>query len=124
MDPQTAWVYPEFFQASRDYILYLQQIGILLISAISIVFFKNRSNTSVPFVLMAFISFMLGVLNLILGIYSYSTLLGAILDFSTGAPRLGKIRYLINIQFSLSIAILVSLLILVWLCSHTTEKSK
>lgn len=124
MDPQTAWIYPEFFQASRDYILHLQQIGILLISAISIVFFKSKNNKNPPFTFVAVLSFLLGVANLILGIYSYSTLLGTILDFSTKIlPDLGKIRCLITIQFSLSIVILVLLLILVALYSDTRKKT-
>ena len=41
MDPQTIWIYTEYLQTSRDYVLHLQQLGVLLITALAIVFYNN-----------------------------------------------------------------------------------
>ncbi len=110
MDTQTAWIYPEFFQASRDYILHLQQIAILLISAISIVLYNNRNTKDLFFIWIIIFSFLCSLGSLIIGLYSYSDLLSKILEFKDGID-LREITCLINIQFFLDIIALIFLAI-------------
>lgn len=112
MDAQSlAWIYPEFFQANRDYILHLQQISILLITATSIIFYNNRNINNWSFIIAISISFICGIINLIVGLHIYSNLLGIILDFATKPPNFNQISCWINIQFTLGLINLIFIMI-------------
>jgi hypothetical protein len=104
MDGQTlSWIYPEFFQTNRDYILHLQQICILLISATSIIFYNNKNINNWSFIIAISLSFICGITNLIVGLHLYSNFLGTILDFATKIPDLKQIGCWIKVQFTLDI---------------------
>lgn len=105
------WIYPEFFQANRDYILHLQQISILLITATSVIFYNNKDSKNRSFLIVISLSFICGVVNLIIGLHLYSNLLGTILDFATKLPNFNQISCWITIQFTLSIINLILLII-------------
>lgn len=125
MDQQVLnWIYPEFFQVNRDYILHLQQIAILLISATSIIFYNNRNIKNWSFMIVIWISFLCGIVNLIVGLHLYSNLLGVILDFATKTPSFNPISCWINIQFSLGIINLILIIISVWTIRKTRNESE
>lgn len=95
-----SWIYPEFFQATRDYLSHLQQLAVLLITAIGIIFYTNK-NPSRKFLVLAIVAFILGVLTLISGLLLYSNFLTSILNFIKN-PSFQEIRCWINIQFILA----------------------
>lgn len=97
-----AWIYPEFFQAAREYFLYLQQLSVLLLTAIAIIFYQNKKAGGIGFYIVATITFLFGIGCLIAGLILYSSYLDAILDFST-KPSFEKIRCWIMVQFILAI---------------------
>ena len=110
MDQQTILMYKEFFQTSRDYIIYLQQIAILLVSAISFLFYKNKDKRNCAFIILISFSFLFSIINMILGLFLYSDLLRIILDFSSKVPDVTKIKTWIYAQFTLDIIILILLI--------------
>ena len=108
-----AWIYPEFFQAAREYFLYLQQLSVLLITAIAIIFYQNKKVSGIGFYVVTTIAFLFGIGCLIAGLILYSSYLDAILDFST-KPSFEKIRCWIIVQFIL--AIMTTILVAVSAC--------
>lgn len=96
-----SWVYPEFFQAAREYLLYLQQLSVLLITAVAIIFYTNK-NPSRIFSILAITTFISGILTLISGLLLYSSFLSSILNFLKN-PSFQEIRCWINIQFILAL---------------------
>lgn len=88
MDSQLNWVNSEFLNVSRDYILYLQQIGFLLISAVSIIIFKHLKEERPLFWVLISFAFFFGIISLIIGLFTYSDVLGLILDASRKVPDL------------------------------------
>ncbi len=56
-DSQELWVYTEFLNVYRDYVLYLQQMGILLITAISVIFLRTVKSRIVLFTLLFILRF-------------------------------------------------------------------
>ncbi|WED43385.1 hypothetical protein [Legionella cardiaca] len=106
-DPQELWIYTEFLNVYRDYVLYLQQMGILLITAISVIFFKNRKNQNCPFYLTIYTAFLLAIVNLFVGLCVYSNILGLILDASQKLPDLTSLKFGVYWQFGLEITSLI-----------------
>ncbi|CZG73307.1 hypothetical protein [Legionella pneumophila] len=106
-DSQELWIYTEFLNVYRDYVLYLQQMGILLITAISVIFFKNRKNQNTPFYLTIYTAFLLAIVNLFVGLCIYSNILGLILDVSQKLPDLTSLKFGVYWQFGLEIASLI-----------------
>lgn len=96
-----SWIYPEFFQATRDYLSHLQQLSVLLITAIGIVFYTNKNPSRIFFVL-TIVAFILGVLTLISGLLLYNSFLTSILNFIK-KPSFQEIRCWINFQFILAL---------------------
>lgn len=99
MDAQLSWVNSEFLNVFRDYILYLQQIGFLLISSVSIIIFKHVQEKKNLFWILICFAFFFGIISLIIGLFTYSEVLGLILDFSRTVPDLTIIKIYIYIQF-------------------------
>jgi hypothetical protein len=99
MDGQLNWVNSEFLNVFRDYILYLQQIGFLLISAVSVIIFKHLQEKTPQFWVLICFSFFFGLVSLIIGLFTYSNVLGLILDASRKVPDLTSIKLYIYIQF-------------------------
>lgn len=123
MDAHTlSWIYPEFFQASRDYISHLQQIAILLITATSIIYYSNRDTKNWLFLIAIGLSFLCGIVNLIMGLHLYSNLIGTILDFATKTPDLGRIGCWIYMQFTLGVLNLLLIIMSVWTIRKTGSK--
>lgn len=107
VDSQELWIYTEFLNVYRDYVLYLQQMGILLITAISIVFFKNCKEQTCPFYLTIYTAFLLAIVNLFAGLWLYSNILGLILDVSLKLPDLTSLKYGVYWQFGLELTSLI-----------------
>lgn len=111
MDGQLNWVNSEFLNVFRDYILYLQQIGFLLISAVSVIIFKHlRVKTPLFWVLICF-AFFFGLISLIIGLFTYSNILGLILDASRTVPDLTSTKLFIYIQFIFEFLTLILLIL-------------
>ncbi|MFO9238270.1 hypothetical protein SC979_09215 [Legionella pneumophila serogroup 1] len=108
VDPQELWVYTEFLNVYRDYVLYLQQMGILLITAISIVFFKNNKSQACSFYLTIYTAFLLAIVNLFAGLWIYSNVLGLILDASLKLPDLTSLKCGVYWQFGLELISLIA----------------
>lgn len=106
-DSQELWVYTEFLNVYRDYVLYLQQMGILLITAISVIFFKNRKKQNCSFYLIIYTAFLLAIVNLFVGLWVYSDILGLILDASHKMPDLTSLKTGVYWQFGLEIISLI-----------------
>lgn len=106
MNAQTMWIYTEYFQTSRDYVLHLQQLGVLLITAIAIVFYNNAASKSKLFLFLIGFAFVISIINLIIGLTMYGGLLGLTLDFSLKIPDLTSIKCGIYSQFGLELLIL------------------
>lgn len=106
-DSQELWIYTEFLNVYRDYVLYLQQMGILLITAIAVIFFKNRKNQDTSFYLTIYTAFLLAIVNLFVGLCIYSNILGLILDVSQKLPDLTSLKFGVYWQFGLEIASLI-----------------
>jgi hypothetical protein len=117
MDPNS-WIYPAFFQATRDYLLYLQQLSVLLITATGILFYANK-NPSRTFTVLAIVTFISGVLTLISGLLLYSSFLNSILNFIK-KPSFQEIRCWINTQFILALVTTV----FVGLTAYTSKAKK
>ena len=83
-------IYSEYFQASREQILYLQQIAVLIISAISIIYYNNRDIKKGRFVFLIMLAFLFSFTSLLIGFQLYSNLLVNIIDFITTTPNLTK----------------------------------
>lgn len=110
MDSQLNWIYTEFLNVYRDYILYLQQIGVLLVSSVSIILFNHIKEKKPIFWILIGFAFFFGVISLIIGLFIYSNTLGLILDYSAKTPDLTSLKYFIYVQFFLEL-ITLSLLI-------------
>ena len=70
MDPQTTWIYSEFLNVYKDYTFYLQQIAILLISAISIILFQNLKEEKAIFWVPICFAFFFGIVCLVYGLFT------------------------------------------------------
>jgi len=104
---QELWVYTEFLNVYRDYVLYLQQMGILLITVISIIYFKNRKNQSLAFYLTIYTAFILAIVNLFVGLCIYSNILGLVLDALQKLPDLTSLKFGVYWQFGLEVTSLI-----------------
>lgn len=94
----------EYLNTSRDYIIHLQQITLLLAtaSALLIYFSKKICWWTLG------VAFFLSVINSIVGFYLYAHLLEIILEFkNNNSPDITSIRCFVNIQFWLNIVVLV-----------------
>lgn len=80
MNHQEILMYNEYFQTMRDYLLHIQNLLLLLITACVYMFLKS-SNKKIK--LIAGITGCVGLINLIIGLSAYSKLLKTILAVRT-----------------------------------------
>lgn len=78
MIDSTLPMFSEFLSISTQYIIYLQQFPVLLITAITIIYYKNKDNSSMYFNASLFISLFLTLINLVIGCFMFSEILESI----------------------------------------------
>lgn len=124
MDVNTVW--SEFFQANRDYIIHLQQIAILLISAISIIFYNNKEIKKCSFIFVLGAAFVLALGNIIIGFHLYSNLMDTILKFAKKdvVPDLSGISNWVYVQFGLDALIVCFIVTAVWILKEYRDKNE
>lgn len=110
MDAQTILMYTEFFQTSRDYLIHLQSLMVLLLTACAYMYFKAKNKMIRHGVSLAFV---LGLLNLMVGLCAFSKLLSTILDLRSN-PKAADIMQIGNYiwwQFLIGIVALILFLL-------------
>ena len=120
-DSHELWIYTEFLNVYRDYALYLQQLGILLLTSIAFIFVRNFRNQSCLFYLSIYTAFLLAIINLFVGLYIYSTMLGLILDSSHKMPDLTSLKIGVYWQFWLELTGLIAFLLSVSFMKKTVS---
>lgn len=120
--PNELWVYTEFLNVYRDYVLHLQQLGIILLTAIAVIFIRNFRNQSCSFYLSIYTAFLLAVINLFAGLYIYSSMLGLILDATIKLPDLITLKTGVYLQFSLEITAFIALVVSVLFLKKNCEE--
>jgi hypothetical protein len=101
----------------------LQQIAILLISAISIIFYNNKEIKKCSFILVSGAAFVLALGNIIIGFHLYSNLMDTILKFAKKdvVPDLSGISNWVYVQFSLDALIVCFIVAAVWILKEYRE---
>ena len=80
LNPQEILMYNEYFQTMRDYLLHIQNLLLLLVTACVYIYFKS-STKKIKWI--ASITGVIGLINLIIGLSAFSKLLKTILAVRT-----------------------------------------
>lgn len=80
MNSQEILMYNEYFQTMRDYLMHIQNLLLLLVTACVYIFFK-ASNKKIKWI--ATITGVIGIINLTIGLSAFSKLLKTILVVRT-----------------------------------------
>jgi hypothetical protein len=102
-------MYSEFLQTNRDYLLHLQNLTILLLTANAYLFYKLRSKKSITGCLLISI-FIINVINIMIGLEAYSEQLSTILALRVDSADLMSINPYIYWKFGVNVLTLVGLL--------------
>jgi len=109
MDENIILMYTEFFQTSRDYLLHLQSITVLLLTACVYLYFKCTTNYVRWAISVAFVAC---TANLVIGLCAFSKLLSTILDLRSnpGSVDITQIGSYIWWQFFIGVVVLILIL--------------
>lgn len=109
MKPEEILMYNQYFQTMRDYLVHIQSLILLLLTACAFIYL--RSQTKHIKYLSGF-TFLIGVINLVIGLFAYSNLLSTILDLrlSPSKADLMAIGCYVWAQFIIGLIILSSVM--------------
>ncbi|OAI47737.1 hypothetical protein AYO45_01415 [Gammaproteobacteria bacterium SCGC AG-212-F23] len=102
-------MYNQYFQTMRDYLVHIQSLILLLVTACAYIFFKSQTK---PIKYLSGVMFLVGVINLVIGFVAYSNLLSTILDLrlSPSKADLMAIGCYVWVQFIIGLIVLFSVM--------------
>ncbi len=109
MAPEEILMYDQYFQTMRDYLLHIQNLTLLLVTACA--FMCLRSQTQHIKYLSGF-TFLIGVISLVIGLFAYSSLLSTILDLRLNPSKadLMATGCYVWVQFIIGLIVLTSVM--------------
>jgi hypothetical protein len=102
-------MYTEYFQTMRDYLVHLQSLTLLLLTACSYMYLKSQTRQAK---IASGIAFFIGVVSLIVGLTAFNKVLNIILDLKVNPVKadLMQIGCYVWTQFILGLITLVVLI--------------